>query len=214
MTAPIKVIAVGHYAVADLLHSGGAASADHVLVLCEMPRDTAKITSVGTEHALCALGFSSEVLARAEDCERSLERIKHAAGVQQRRAIRLAQSLADIGRAYKDAEADIVVTLLAHADDAMTRAVQGCGVMGNALNNIGEIVDSCRPDMEGAEPSKAARDVLAAAGWTDIGDGVWACSGRNMTACIQGGTIDMSGAHEYAPAILRAFAAVAEETAP
>jgi hypothetical protein len=133
--------------------------------------------------------------------------LAHRERLARSKAIRLAQSVADIGKVLTDMRKEL---------DARTVAGRMMGPLLSATTAISEIVESCAPDLFGVEPSKAARDVLAAHGWASEHGVTWRHEGEDVAVDLVGGAafpLGFGSGHEppvLSPAVLRAFATLAE----
>jgi hypothetical protein len=215
----LKVLAVGAFACADWIAKGGEQPVGSKLVLCEAPADSAAALPVGCERDWCSPGFVVDVTLELVHAGG----IKHAGGrgvaalarrwrEQRDRANRLAVAVADVGKVLADTVGDA---------KALAGDYSRMDALANGLSAISEVVESCAPDVCGVEPSKAARDVLAAHGWREgmfparIGKPPhnWVHTSGDGFAHVDDGRVTLDASFEP-PAVLRAFATVAEETQP
>jgi hypothetical protein len=216
----LRVAEVGGGAIEALCGSSGMSPQDGgVMVLVEVRPDVSATLWIGHERDLCTPGFVADVafeLAHAGVRQAGgpgVAALAHRERVACSKANRLAQSVVDIGKVLTDMAGDI------RGIDA--DALQMATVMNRALYAVSEIVESCGPDVCGVEPGKAAREALAVHGWRE---GMfparpgkrphnWVHTSLYGYAWIGDGLISLD-ASVQPPAVLRAFAALAEETQP
>jgi hypothetical protein len=208
----------------------------YTLVLCEMPDDSAAALPVGCERDWCSPGFvvgvvaalaeagigkaggpGVEMLAQREASWRGIvTRVRNAVGERSidptaavrsavSRANALAQAVQSIGQVIADVKRDVV------GGDSLTRG----RLTLHACMAVDDIVESVAADV--VAPSQTAREVLAAHGWTTVTGVTWQhFAGPSVE--VESGFAYPNGAcwekAALAPAVLRAFAMLAEESQP
>ncbi len=229
----LRVLAVGSDGIAALAccpDGVGMVAADgRVLVLCEAPADSAAALPFGCERDWCSPGFVVDVTLELVHAGG----IKHAGGrgvavlaqrerVAVSKANRLAQSVADIGKALADIRKDVASVCgdpPREVSDSEARHM--CHLMALGCAAMTAITESSAPDLSGVEPSNAARDVLAAHGWrerwpgeaTDLGT-LWVHADTESSSIVGRGRFKVSGPASLSPSEGRALATLAEETQP
>lgn len=121
------------------------------------------------------------------------------------RGNRLASAVASISTVLRDVERDT----LGGTD-------VGAG-WSAALVAVNDLVDSVADDLRGVGPAKAARDVLAAAGWTEDTAGDWTHVSGRFIELFEGSVLAYEhhgGFVAMSPVEARAFATLAEENQP
>jgi hypothetical protein len=191
------------------------------LVLVDAPGLFAAALPVGSEWDACSPGFASGVM-----------RALIAAGVRQsggdgvaalhRRTTALAQAVQSIGRVLSETATDIASKYgedpSAWSAKDLPLAAASCA---ESLAAISEVCEGVAADVFIVDQGKAARATLAAHGWTE---GMfpalpgkrphnWVHTSMYGYAWVERGLLSIE-ASAQPPAVLRAFATLAEETRP
>jgi hypothetical protein len=203
------VRAVAYRNVLEWLHVHGTGNIDEgrSLMLVDVPSSAAASMPLETERDMCTPGFVSGVVRALATAGVSKAGGPGVAALH-RRALALSQAVQSIGRVLKET-----------TDAIRATPSDSPALCARSLSSISEICTGVAADVFAVDPGQAARATLAAHGWTE---GMfpalpgkrphnWAHTSMYGYAWVEGGLLSID-ASVQPPAVLRAFATLAEET--
>jgi hypothetical protein len=207
----LRVVEMGGGAIESLCGSTGlTARSGGVMMLAELRADASGAVWLGHERDLCTPGFVSGV-ARAL----ATAGVKQAGGdgvaALHRRTTALAQAVQSIGRVISDFARDV-------GEDVSVDPRKMVPRFADTLASISEMVEGVAADVFIVDQGKAARATLAAHGWVVEFGSAWQHASGPCVDVVSGGAYPRgfcrAQAELLSPAVLRAFATLAEETRP